>query len=180
MAGGCFWCSEAIFRQLKGVSEAVPGYAGGHRPSPGLANDAESPTYEKVSAGTTVYAEAVQITFDPQVVTYEKILEVFFSTHDPTTPNRQGNDIGPQYRSVIFYHSQEQKKIAENLKQKLEELKVYESPVVTQIAPLTNFYPAEDYHQNYYEKNPANQYCRMVINPKLAKLREHFLPLLKL
>ncbi|MDO8583436.1 MAG: peptide-methionine (S)-S-oxide reductase MsrA [bacterium] len=156
LGGGCFWCTEAIFKRLKGVKSVISGYAGG---------EMENPSYDKVSTGTTNHAESIQIEFDPSIISYEKILEVFWATHDPTTLNRQGADIGTQYRSVIFYHSEEQKKIAEKLKQ---------PSFVTQIVPLDKFYKAEDYHQNFYEKNESSPYCQIVINPKIQKLVEKF------
>ncbi len=165
-AGGCFWCTEAIFNKLKGVDEVISGYSGGR---------VNTPTYEEVSSGNTGHAEAIQVKFDPLIISYEKLVEIFFKLHDPTTLNRQGADVGEQYRSVIFYHSDEQKKIAERVLRKLEEEKVYEDPIVTEIAKFSNFYKAEDYHQNYYEKNRnTNAYCRIVIDPKIAKLYKQF------
>lgn len=162
-AGGCFWCTEAIFKGLKGVEKVVSGYAGGTMPQP---------SYEAVSSGTTGHTEAIQITFDPNQISYETLLEVFFATHDPTTPNRQGADVGSQYRSVIFYHDAAQKRTAEKLKKEIV-------GAVTEIIPFTNFYPAEAYHQNYYAQNLDKPYCQVVINPKLTKLREKFSRLLK-
>lgn len=156
LAGGCFWCTETIFKRLKGVISVVSGYAGGTM---------ENPSYEKVSEGSTEHAESIQIQFDPSIISYEKILEVFWATHDPTTLNRQGADIGTQYRSIIFYHSEKQKEIAERLKQ---------PSFVTQIVPFDKFYKAEDYHQNFYAKNESSPYCQMVINPKIQKLHEEF------
>ena len=156
LGGGCFWCTEAIFKRLKGVTSVVSGYAGGTM---------ENPSYEKVSQGSTGYAEAIQIKFDPSIISYEKILEVFWATHDPTTLNRQGADVGTQYRSAIFYHDLKQKEIAEKSKQ---------SSFVTEIVPLDKFYKAEEYHQNFYEKNKSSPYCQIVINPKIQKLIEKF------
>lgn len=170
LAGGCFWCLEAVFEQLQGVERVVSGYAGGH-----VAN----PSYEQVCTGTTGHAESVQVTFDPQVISYRELLEVFFTIHDPTTLNRQGADVGPQYRSAIFYHTPEQKAEAERLTGKLEADQVWERPIVTEVKPLPVFYPAEEYHQQYYRKNPEQAYCQVVINPKLAKLREKFAGRLK-
>lgn len=163
--GGCFWCVEAIFERVKGVEKVVSGYAGG---------DVPHPTYEQVCTGTTGHAEVVQITYDPTVITFDDLLEIFWKTHDPTTPNRQGADVGPQYRSIILYHNQEQKEKAEYYKRKLEEEKVYSKPIVTEIVPLTAFYPAEEYHQNYYERNPRQPYCSFVIQPKIEKFEKIF------
>ena len=160
LADGCFWCTEAIFKRLKGVSSVVSGYAGGN-PSA----DGENPSYEKVSEGSTQHAESIQIQFDPSIISYEKILEVFWATHDPTTLNRQGADIGTQYRSVIFYSDLKQKRIAEKLKK---------PSFVTQIVPLDKFYEAEDYHQNFYDKNKSYPYCQIIISPKIQKLLEQF------
>jgi peptide-methionine (S)-S-oxide reductase len=165
---GCFWCSEAVFGSLKGVISAEPGYSGGHVPDP---------TYEQVCTDTTGHAEVVRIPFDPAVISYEQLVEVFFSTHDPTTPNRQGEDVGTQYRSVIFYHSEEQRDIAERVREKAA--KRWDSPIVTEISPLANFYPAEDYHRNYFANHPEQAYCRMVIAPKVAKFRAKYAQLLK-
>ena len=156
LGGGCFWCTEAIFKRLKGVQSVVSGYAGGAM---------ENPSYDKVSMGTTGHAESIQIEFDPSIISYEKILEVFWATHDPTTLNRQGADEGTQYRSVIFYHNEKQKEIAEKSKQ---------PSFVTQIIPFDRLYKAEDYHQDYYEKNKSAPYCQIVINPKIQKLLEKF------
>ncbi len=168
--GGCFWCTEAIFKDLKGVSKVTSGYAGGSMPNP---------TYEQVCDGSTGHAEVVQIEFDPTVIGYDQILEVFMLTHDPTTMNRQGGDVGEQYRSVIFAHDDMQKTVAEQVKNKLEMEKVYDKPIVTAIVPFTNFFPAENYHQDYYAKNPQAGYCQMVIDPKVAKFRKKFASLLK-
>jgi peptide-methionine (S)-S-oxide reductase len=164
-ASGCFWCSEAIFERVKGVESVVSGYAGGITPNP---------TYEEVCSGSTGYAESVQITFDPSVVSYVDLLEIFWRTHDPTTSNRQGNDIGTQYRSAIFYHNDEQKKLAEEYKEKLDKSGAWDKPIVTEIVPFTNFYKAEDYHQNYYDNNPHQSYCAYVIAPKLEKFEKVF------
>ena len=164
-AGGCFWCTEAIFQRLKGVSSVLPGYSGG---------EVENPTYEQVCSGSTGHAEAIQIEGDPNVIPYEKLLEVFFYTHDPTTPNQQGNDIGPMYRSVVFYHSAKQKEAAEEFVKKLESEKVYPRPIVTTIEPFENFYVAEDYHKNYFERNKDAPYCTYVVGPKIKKLLEKF------
>lgn len=169
-ASGCFWCTEAIFSNLKGVERVVSGYAGG---------DIPHPTYEQVCSGSTNHAEAVQITFDPNVISYEQLLDVFFHTHNPTTMNRQGNDVGTQYRSAVFYHSDEQRVIAENTKKKLNEARVFDDPIVTEIVPFTNFYQAENYHQRYYEENSSKPYCQIVISPKLKHFRERYAELLK-
>lgn len=165
LAGGCFWCTEAVYKRLKGVVKVVPGYSGG---------TTQNPTYGKVCSGTTGHAESIQITYDPKEISFEKILEVFWKLHDPTTRNRQGNDIGTQYRSEIFYHNDRQNKIAEKLKDKLEKNKIFKDPIVTKITPYSNFYPAEDYHKNYYENNKEQAYCRLVIDPKLSKLYKEF------
>lgn len=160
-AGGCFWCTEAIFKRLKGVEEVVSGYSGGRKPNP---------TYEVVSSGTTNHAEAIQLTFDPKTISYAHLLKIFWATHDPTTLNRQGADVGTQYRSVIFYHNDDQKREAEESKQNLEKAGHFESNIVTEIVPYQNFYQAEDYHQNYYENNTGAAYCSLVIAPKIQKL----------
>ena len=165
LAAGCFWCVEAVFQQLKGVVSVVSGYTGG---------STENPTYKDVLTGKTGHAEACQIEFDPEQITYEEILEVFFETHDPTTLNRQGNDIGTQYRSAIFYHNEAQKEAAEQFKSKIDEGGAWKNPVVTEIVPFTKFYRAEDYHQNYFRNNPNQQYCRYVIRPKLDKFEKVF------
>lgn len=163
--GGCFWCTEAVFKRLKGVSKVISGYSGGKRPKP---------SYQQVSTGATGHAESVQITFDPTVIPYDRLLDVFFTTHDPTTMNRQGEDSGTQYRSVIFYHDEFQKKTAEKKIKTLEESHEYKNPVVTQILPFEEFYTAEEYHQNYYDSNPLYPYCKVVIDPKIRKLLEKF------
>ncbi|NLV31596.1 MAG: peptide-methionine (S)-S-oxide reductase MsrA [Acidobacteria bacterium] len=164
-AGGCFWCTEGIFERLRGVERVVSGYSGGH---------VERPTYEQVSGGDTGHAEAVEITYDPAVISYAELLEVFWKTHDPTTPNRQGYDVGPQYRSVVFYHDGEQKALAEELKARLEAERIWDRPIVTEIVPRGVFWPAEDYHQDYYDRNPEKAYCRSVITPKIEKFRKIF------
>ncbi len=168
--GGCFWCTEAVFLDVKGVSKVESGYAGG---------TVKNPTYKEVSTGLTGHAEVIQITFDPKVVSYEVLLEIFWNTHDPTTLNRQGADEGTQYRSVVFYHNEDQKKVADQYKSQLEASKVYKSRIVTEITPLTNYYPAEDYHQNYYALNQGQGYCQYVIRPKVEKFRKQFQSKLK-
>jgi len=171
LAGGCFWCLEAVFEQLRGVSKVTSGYTGGH-----VAN----PTYEAVCTGTTGHAEVTQVTFDPDVVSYRDLLGVFFSLHDPTTVNRQGGDVGTQYRSAIFYHDDEQRRTAEEVIRELEAEHVFDDPIVTTIEPLVAFYPAEEYHREYYRRNPNQPYCRAVIAPKVAKLRTKYLQKLKI
>ena len=168
--GGCFWCLEAVFDRLKGVSSVESGYAGGH---------VESPTYRQVCAGTTGHAEVVRIEFDPSTIGYRDLLDVFFATHDPTTPDRQGNDVGPQYRSIILYESDAQREAAETAVADLEAEGVFSAPIVTTIEPLDVFYPAESYHRDYYRNNPAQPYCRVIIDPKVAKLRQRFAHRLK-
>jgi peptide-methionine (S)-S-oxide reductase len=168
--GGCFWCTEAIFLQLKGVQSVVSGYEGGTMPNP---------TYKDVCTGTTGHAEVIRITYDPTTVSYADLLEVFFKTHDPTTLNRQGNDIGTQYRSVVFYHNEAQKELAQKAIQALNEEKVYDDPIVTTLEPASTFYPAEDYHQNYYNNNPNQGYCAAVIQPKVEKFKKVFKEKLK-
>jgi peptide-methionine (S)-S-oxide reductase len=162
---GCFWCSEAVFQQLKGVQKVTSGYSGG---------SVKNPTYKQVCSGTTGHAEVVQITFDPAIISYPELLEVFWRSHDPTTRNRQGDDVGTQYRSVVFYHSDRQHQLAEQYKQKIDVAEVFKSPLVTEIAPFTEFYPAEAGHQNYYAENSRQPYCRIVIRPKLDKLQKVF------
>ncbi len=163
---GCFWCVEAVFQDLKGVSKVVSGYEGGHK---------LNPTYKEVCAGITGHAEVAEITFDPAVISFDELLEVFWGTHDPTTLNRQGGDHGTQYRSVIFYHSDEQRRLAEEYKQKLNAEKAFPNPIVTEIVPTATFYPAEDYHQNYFNlTGDANPYCSMVIRPKVEKMKKVF------
>ena len=163
IAGGCFWCTEAIFKRLNGVLSVTPGYTGGKR---------ENPSYEQVVTDVTGHAEAVQIIFDPQIISYETLLEIFWHTHNPTTPNQQDYDIGSQYRSAIFYHSNRQKDIAETSKMRLEDEHIYQEPIVTEIVPFTAFYKAEDYHKEYYENNQNAPYCQVIINPKIKKLLE--------
>jgi peptide-methionine (S)-S-oxide reductase len=164
-AGGCFWCTDAVFKRLKGVVSVVSGYTGGNR---------ENPSYEQVSTGATGHAEAIQVRFDPKVISYEKLLDVFWATHDPTTLNQQGYDIGTQYRSAIFYHDEDQKTASFASKKKLEEKHVYESPIVTEISPLTGFYPAENEQQDFYDTNKQAPYCRVIIDPKIKKLFKSF------
>jgi peptide-methionine (S)-S-oxide reductase len=161
VANGCFWCSEAIFRRLKGVKSVLPGYAGGI---------VKNPSYDQVCTGKTRHAESIQIEFDPKVIPFEKILDIFWYTHDPTTLNRQGNDVGTQYRSAIFYHNQKQKEIAEKSKKELEKEGVYKDPIVTEITDFRDFYVAEDYHKNYYENHQDAPYCNFIIDPKVNKL----------
>ncbi len=166
LGGGCFWCIEAIYLEVPGVIKVIPGYAGGKT---------ENPTYQEVCSGETGHAEVIQITFDSSRCSYENILRIFFSTHNPTTLNRQGNDIGDQYRSVIFYHSEKQKQTAEGIIQELEKEEVWSDPIVTQLEPLPTFYLAEDYHHNYFKNNPDQPYCNIIINPKLTKFKEKYL-----
>jgi peptide-methionine (S)-S-oxide reductase len=170
LGGGCFWCLEAIFNELRGVEKVVSGYSGGSVPDP---------TYSEVCSGTTGHAEAVQITFDPQIISFKELLQVFFTIHDPTTLNRQGADVGTQYRSVIFYHTAEQKSVAQEVIAELEKAKVWDAPIVTALMPFEAFYPAEEYHQEYYNRNPEQPYCRVVIEPKVVKFRKQFLAKLK-
>ncbi len=165
LAGGCFWCTEAVFAELAGVTEVVSGYTGGFVPDP---------TYEHVCDGTTGHAEAVQVTFDPSVVSYRELLEVFLATHDPTTKDRQGHDVGSQYRSAIFVHDEEQRAEAERLIAELDEQGVFGAPIVTEVTDAEMFYPAEAYHQGFYVSNPSYGYCRVVIDPKVAQLRQRF------
>ena len=167
---GCFWCTEAVFEQLKGVESATSGYAGGH---------VERPTYEQVCGKTTGHAEVIQVIYDPSVIGFKTLLEVFWKSHDPTTPNQQGADHGPQYRSAIFYHNAAQKELAETYKKKLDDAGAFPRPIVTEITPFTNFYPAENYHQEYYALNSRQPYCALTITPKLAKLRAVFADKLK-
>lgn len=167
---GCFWCVEAVFQNLEGVEEVVSGYSGGK---------IENPTYKEVSSGLTGHAEVCQITFDPSVITYKELLEVFWKTHDPTTLNRQGNDVGPQYRSVIFYHNNEQKELAKTYKEKLNNSGAFNAPIVTEIESFDTFYTAENYHQDYYDNNTNQPYCTFVIKPKLEKFKKVFKDKLK-
>lgn len=170
LGGGCFWCIEAVFDELKGVESVASGYAGGK---------VKNPTYREVCSGMTGHAEVTQITFDPRVISFKEILQVFFTVHDPTTPNRQGADIGAQYRSVIFYHDEEQKRIAEQVIAEINAAKIWDDPIVTEIAPFTAFYKAEGYHQDYYVNNPGQPYCQVVIAPKVVKFRKQFRDRLK-
>lgn len=170
LGGGCFWCLEAVYDDLRGVESVVSGYTGGHVPNP---------SYEQVCNGTTGHAEVVQITFNPAEVSFREILDVFFTIHDPTTLNQQGADIGTQYRSAVFYHDDEQKQLAEQAIRDLEAEAVWDNPIVTQVVPLTEFYPAEDYHQEYFARNPRAGYCQIVVAPKVAKFRKQFLAKLK-
>lgn len=170
LGGGCFWCTEAVYLELNGVVAVLPGYSGG---------SVISPTYNEVVAGNTGHAEVVQVTFDPMVVTFKEILEVFFATHDPTTLNRQGADIGTQYRSAVFFHSKEQKEIANQIITLLNKQKVFENPVVTEVSMFDKFYVAEDYHVNYYKKNKNQPYCQFVVSPKLDKFEKVFKDKLK-
>ena len=170
LAGGCFWCLEAVYNDLRGVERVVSGYAGGRT---------DDPTYMAVCSGTTGHAEVVQIEFDPSEVSYRELLQVFFSIHDPTTLNRQGMDIGTQYRSAIFYHDADQKAQAESVISEIQDANVYADPIVTEVTALEHFYPAEEYHQRYFERNPGQGYCQAVVAPKVAKFRSHFLNKLK-
>jgi len=170
LGNGCFWCTEAVFQDLKGVVSVTSGYSGGH---------SENPNYKEVCAGTTGHAECLQIVFDPLLISYEELLEVFWKTHDPTTLNRQGNDIGTQYRSVIFYHSEEQKKTAIAYKEQLTRSKAFPKPIVTEIVPFEKFYKAEDYHQDYFNLNGNVPYCQYVVAPKVEKFKKEFKAKLK-
>jgi len=170
LAAGCFWCLEAVFTQLKGVESVLSGYTGGNVPHP---------YYELVCAGTTGHAEAVQVTFDPAVISYDDLLRVFFTMHDPTTLNRQGADVGTQYRSAVFYHSDEQSATAKQVIEELTASGVWDDAIVTELSPLDTFYPAEQYHQDYYERNTTQPYCQAVIAPKVARLRREYLDKLK-
>ncbi|WKZ19567.1 MAG: peptide-methionine (S)-S-oxide reductase MsrA [Candidatus Jettenia sp. CY-1] len=170
LAGGCFWCLEALFLELRGVEKVESGYSGGNVPNP---------SYDQVCTGTTGHAEVVQITFDPTIISFRELLEVFFTIHDPTTLNRQGADVGTQYRSAIFYHTQEQREIAEHVMKEFREAKIWDAPIVTEMRAFTTFYRAEEYHQGYYKRNPEQPYCRIVIEPKVAKLRKQYRAKLK-
>jgi peptide-methionine (S)-S-oxide reductase len=170
LGGGCFWCLDAVFKDLRGVETVESGYTGGHL---------KNPTYQAVCTGTTGHAEVVRVTFNPQEVSFKEILEVFFTIHDPTTLNRQGYDEGTQYRSAIFYHSPEQKAVADETIAELNGAKIWGSPIVTEVTPISEFYGAEGYHQNYFENNPNQPYCRAVVEPKVAKFRKYFLEKLK-
>lgn len=170
LGGGCFWCLDPVFSELRGVDRVEPGYAGGRRPNP---------TYEQVCTGTTGHAEVVQVTFDPEQISFRELLDVFFTIHDPTTPNRQGADVGTQYRSIILYDSPEQEQAAEEAIAELGESGVWDAPIVTEVAPLETFYPAEAYHRDYYRRNPGQPYCQVVIAPKVAKFRKQYLEKLR-
>ena len=167
---GCFWCTEAIFQQLEGVEKVESGYAGG---------EVKNPTYEQVCSGNTGHAEVLRITYDPARISFNELLEVFWGSHDPTTLNRQGNDIGTQYRSVVFYHEEEQKALAEKYKEQLDASGAFNDPIVTAVEPIPEYYPAEDYHQNYFNRNTQQPYCNFLIRPKLAKFRKEFREKLK-
>jgi peptide-methionine (S)-S-oxide reductase len=170
LAGGCFWCLEAVFDELQGVESVESGYSGGRRPNP---------SYEQVCSGATGHAEAVQVTFDPAFIPYHDLLKVFFTIHDPTTLDRQGNDVGTQYRSAIFYYTEEQQEAAQAVIRELTEAKLWEVPIVTEVTAFEKFYPAEDYHQEYFKRNPFQGYCRAIIAPKVAKFRQKFVEQLK-
>lgn len=170
LAAGCFWCVEAVFDDLKGVEDVVSGYSGGHK---------DNPTYQEVCSETTGHAEVVQIRFDPDVISFSDILRVFFTVHDPTQLNRQGNDIGTSYRSAVFYHSDEQRKAAENVIREITEAGIYDKPIVTEVTAFDKFWPAEDYHQEYFSNNPNQPYCAAVVAPKVAKFRKQFSERLK-
>lgn len=165
LGSGCFWCTEAIYLKVKGIESVVSGYSGGK---------VKNPTYREVCSGLTGHAEVIQIKFNPQVITYEEVLEIFWNTHDPTTLNRQGADEGTQYRSVVFYHNEDQRRIAEQYKLQLDKAGIFRNPIVTEITPFSIFYPAEDYHQNYYALNPNQGYCQYVIRPKVEKFNKQF------
>ena len=169
--GGCFWCTEAVFSELQGVEKVESGYAGG---------STLDPTYEQVCSGKTGHTEVVQITFNPRVISYKELLEIFFSIHDPTTLNRQGADVGTQYRSIILYHNDEQKGVAEQAIREIDSARIWKRPIVTQVRPLDVFYRAEDYHQQYFKQNPKQSYCQVVISPKVAKFRQQHLAKLKI
>lgn len=165
LGGGCFWCTEAVFSQIRGIVKVEPGYSGGL---------VVNPTYEQVSTGTTGHVEVVQVTFNPDIISFRELLEIFFATHDPTTVNRQGPDVGTQYRSVIFYHNEEQKILAEKLIEEFSRTEMFDAPIVTKVEPFKAFYQAEDYHRDYFKRHPEQPYCKAVISPKIAKLREKF------
>ncbi|HZB44408.1 MAG TPA: peptide-methionine (S)-S-oxide reductase MsrA [Pyrinomonadaceae bacterium] len=170
LGGGCFWCVEAVFDELRGVSSVESGYAGGRT---------ENPTYEQVCSGATGHAEVVRVTFDPREVSFKEILEIFFTAHDPTTLNRQGADVGTQYRSVIYYHDERQRETAQEVIRELNEANIWDGTIVTEVAPLSNYYEAEEYHQEYFARNPGQGYCRVVVAPKVAKFRQRFRDRLK-
>jgi peptide-methionine (S)-S-oxide reductase len=167
---GCFWCCEAVFQRLRGVKSVISGYSGGN---------VDKPTYEQVCSGRTGHAEVIQITYDPNEIKFEDLLKVFWQTHDPTTPNQQGHDIGTQYRSAVFYHDEEQQRVAEAYKKQLDKSGAFKKPIVTEITPIKNFFPAENYHQDYFNLNPSQRYCEFVIRPKIEKLNKDFKALLK-
>ena len=169
-AGGCFWCTEAVFDQLKGVVKVESGYSGGNAPNP---------SYEDVCTGETGHAESIQVTFDPKVVSFHDLLAIFLTTHDPTTLNRQGADTGTQYRSAIFYHNDEQKQTASKVIKEIEQQHIWPDPIVTEVTAFTNYYPAEEYHRDYFARNPQNRYCQAIIAPKVAKFRQHYREKLK-
>ena len=170
LGGGCFWCTEAVFNELRGVEKVESGYSGG---------SVENPSYEDVCTGTTGHAEVIQVTFDPHIISYRDLLQVFFTLHDPTTLNRQGADVGTQYRSAIFYHDEAQRKVAEDVIREVNTSKIWKRPIVTEVAPFKAFYKAEDYHQEYFQKNKNSGYCQVIIAPKIVKLREHYREKLK-
>ena len=170
LGGGCFWCTEAVFTELKGVEKVESGYSGGTVPNP---------TYQQVCTGKTGHAETIRISFDPAVISYKEIVQIFFTVHDPTTLNRQGADVGTQYRSVIFYHNEEQKTVAEQVMKEIEGAKIWDDPLVTQVVPFEAFYKAEGYHQEYFKQNPNQSYCQIVVAPKVAKFRGHYRERLK-
>ena len=170
LGGGCFWCLEPIFKELRGVEDVIVGYAGGQ---------AKSPSYEQVCTGATGHAEVVQITFNPEIISFRDILDVFFSVHDPTTPNRQGADVGTQYRSIILHHTTQQRETAEEVIAELNQQGLWKLPIVTEVSPLKEFYKAEEYHQEYYQKNPWAGYCQVVIRPKISKFQKHYKEQLK-
>jgi len=170
LGGGCFWCTEAVFLEIEGVEKVVPGYSGGH---------VKNPTYKQIVTGTTGHAEVIQVTFDPEIIPYREVLEIFFTMHDPTQLNRQGADVGTQYRSVVFYHSEEQRKTAEAFISEMKETNIFNLPIVTKLEPLEEFYEAEDYHKNYYQRNKNQGYSRFVIAPKLDKVEKKFKERLK-
>lgn len=170
LGGGCFWCTEAVFDAIQGVEDVVSGYSGGHK---------DNPTYQEVCSETTGHAEVIQVKFDPQAISYKEILQIFFATHDPTTLNRQGNDIGSSYRSAVFYHDEEQKRVAEEVVREITDEGIFDDPIVTEVTAYDKFYPAEDYHQNYFANNPNQPYCSAVVAPKVGKFRQKFAGRLK-